>query len=180
MELIISRGKHRETVRVRSLASGYEVAVGERLYQVDSEDLGSGLRSLILSRTAADGKPAEETTRHAEASVHPRGDGHYDVFHGAPEASRLRVADPLTHLAQESLVGGEGGGRRQVTAYMPGRVVALLVAEGDEVQEGQGVLVLEAMKMENEIPAESSGKVLRLLVENGQAVDSGDPLFEIE
>ncbi|MCH9648528.1 MAG: biotin/lipoyl-binding protein [Deltaproteobacteria bacterium] len=63
---------------------------------------------------------------------------------------------------------------------MPGRVVTLLVSEGDQVEEGQGILVLEAMKMENEIPAESSGVVSRLLVECGQAVDNGDPLFEVE
>ena len=63
---------------------------------------------------------------------------------------------------------------------MPGRVVALLVAQGDQVEPGQGVLVLEAMKMENEIAAEAAGVVSQFFVEEGQAVEGGDPLFEVE
>ena len=62
---------------------------------------------------------------------------------------------------------------------MPGRVVAVLVEAGAPVDAGQGVVVLEAMKMENEIQAESAGVVSRILVEPGQAVEGGDPLFEI-
>ena len=63
---------------------------------------------------------------------------------------------------------------------MPGRVIEILAQEGQEVAAGQGVLVLEAMKMENEIQAENDGVVRRILVETGQAVEGGDPLFEIE
>ena len=62
---------------------------------------------------------------------------------------------------------------------MPGRVVELLVAEGDRVEEGQGVLVLEAMKMENEIQAEREGVIERFFVADGQAVEGGNPLYEI-
>jgi biotin carboxyl carrier protein len=63
---------------------------------------------------------------------------------------------------------------------MPGRVVTLLAAEGQVVAAGQGVLVLEAMKMQNEIQAEHDGTVARILVQPGQSVDGGDPLFELE
>jgi biotin carboxyl carrier protein len=63
---------------------------------------------------------------------------------------------------------------------MPGRVVAVLVEPGAEVRRGQGVVVLEAMKMENEIQAESDGVVRTLHVEPGQAVEGGDPLFDLE
>jgi biotin carboxyl carrier protein len=62
---------------------------------------------------------------------------------------------------------------------MPGRVVAVLAAEGEAVEAGQGVVVLEAMKMENEIRAEHAGTVGRLFVQPGQAVEGGDPLFEL-
>ncbi|TNF74372.1 MAG: acetyl-CoA carboxylase biotin carboxyl carrier protein subunit [Acidobacteria bacterium] len=62
---------------------------------------------------------------------------------------------------------------------MPGRVVALLVEEGQEVESGDGLVVLEAMKMENEIRAETAGVVRKILVSEGQAVEGGDPLFEI-
>jgi biotin carboxyl carrier protein len=63
---------------------------------------------------------------------------------------------------------------------MPGRVVALLAEEGSSVEQGQGILVLEAMKMENEIAAERDGTLKKLFVELGQPVEGGDPLFEIE
>ena len=62
---------------------------------------------------------------------------------------------------------------------MPGRVVAVLVEEGHQVEVGQGVVVLEAMKMENEIRAEVAGKVTKLHVRPGQSVEGGDLLFEI-
>jgi biotin carboxyl carrier protein len=92
----------------------------------------------------------------------------------------VEVVDPLTHLARQAHVSAGGAVRRQVTAYMPGRVVAILAAEGTPVEAGAGVVVLEAMKMENEIQAEGAGVVRKILVEVGQAVEGGDPLFELE
>ncbi|REK07215.1 MAG: biotin/lipoyl-binding protein [Acidobacteria bacterium] len=62
---------------------------------------------------------------------------------------------------------------------MPGKVVKVLVEAGARVEAGQGVLVLEAMKMENEIQAESSGVLAEIFVSEGQAVQGGDPLFEV-
>jgi biotin carboxyl carrier protein len=67
-------------------------------------------------------------------------------------------------------------GRQQITAPMPGKIVKVLVKEGEQVQAGQGLLVVEAMKMQNEISSPKSGKVERLNVEEGQAVNSGDVL----
>jgi biotin carboxyl carrier protein len=90
------------------------------------------------------------------------------------------VTDPLTHLARQGAAGKGARRRQQVTAYMPGRVVSVLVAAGDSVQPGQGVLVLEAMKMENEIQAEHDGVIQRVCVAPGQAVEGGDVLFELE
>jgi biotin carboxyl carrier protein len=59
-------------------------------------------------------------------------------------------------------------------------VVAILAAEGVHLEAGTGVVVLEAMKMENEIQIEHAGVVKRLAVEVGQAVEAGDLLFELE
>ncbi|MCS7242509.1 biotin/lipoyl-containing protein [Candidatus Caldatribacterium sp.] len=67
-----------------------------------------------------------------------------------------------------------------VRAPMPGRIVAVNVKKGDEVQAGQVAIILEAMKMENEIPIEHSGIVTQVYVEENDTVDVGDPLFEIE
>ncbi|MFQ5351186.1 MAG: biotin/lipoyl-containing protein, partial [Thermoanaerobaculia bacterium] len=88
--------------------------------------------------------------------------------------------DPLAYLASHALDEAAEHASQTVTAYMPGRVAAVLVEEGAQVVAGDGVLVLEAMKMENEIQAERDGVVGRILVGLGEAVEGGDPLFELE
>ena len=92
----------------------------------------------------------------------------------------LEPADGFpTHLARSAHAASGAGGVQRITAYMPGRVVDILVGEGEEVEAGQGLVVLEAMKMKNEIQAESAGVVRKVLVEKDQAVEGGDPLVEI-
>ena len=63
---------------------------------------------------------------------------------------------------------------------MPGKVVRVLVQTGDRVEAGQGLMVVEAMKMQNEIKSPKSGVVERILVAEGQAVNSGEVLAWIE
>lgn len=167
MDLVVRHGEREERVQVRRNGEGYEVAIGGRTYQIDAEAARAGLHSLRI-----------DGAQH-EVAVRRQGEGTYWVstVHGS---GLVEVADPLTHLAAQTR-GGPGGRRRQtVKAYMPGRVVTLLVQEGQEVASGQGILVLEAMKMENEIRAEYDGTVTKIHVQPGQAVDMGNPLFELE
>ena len=74
----------------------------------------------------------------------------------------------------------EAEGRQQVVAPMPGKVVRLLVKTGDTVEAGQGLLVVEAMKMQNEIRSPKSGVVERLLAQEGQPVNAGEILAWVE
>ena len=69
--------------------------------------------------------------------------------------------------------------RREVKAPMPGKVVKLLVGAGDTVASGQGVLLFEAMKMQNEIKSPQDGVVGEMAVHEGQAVEARDRLFVI-
>jgi len=66
-----------------------------------------------------------------------------------------------------------------VTAPMPGKILRVLVSEGQEVKTGQGLVVLEAMKMENEIPAPKDGVVKKIYVKENDTVNTGDPLIEL-
>ena len=68
----------------------------------------------------------------------------------------------------------EAEGRQQVLAPMPGKVVRVLVSAGDSVRAGQGLLVVEAMKMQNEVRAPKSGTIDRVRVVEGQTVNAGD------
>jgi len=71
-------------------------------------------------------------------------------------------------------------GPRKITAPMPGKVVRLLVHEGDEVEPGSGVAVVEAMKMQNEIKSPKKGIIQKILVSEGSAVNAGDVLAIVE
>lgn len=166
MDLIVRQGEREEKVRVRRDGDHYEVTVGERTWTVDAKTARGGLRSLRI-----DGA-------HHEVAVSLRGEDYWISTRdgGGP----VSVTDPLTHLASQTRGGGGGKRRQKVTAYMPGRVVAILIEEGQAVTAGQGVVVLEAMKMQNEIRAEHDGTITRIHVQTGQAVEGGDPLFEMD
>jgi biotin carboxyl carrier protein len=87
------------------------------------------------------------------------------------EDERERAANLAARAA------AKGGG--PVKAVMPGVVLQLLVAPGDEVEEGQPLLILEAMKMQNEIAAPAAGKVKKLTAQPGMAVEARQPLCVI-
>ncbi len=77
--------------------------------------------------------------------------------------------------------GGKGAaGKAMVTSPMPGKVVRLLVAEGEEVLSDQGVIVVEAMKMENELKSAVAGKVKEIFVQEGEVVEAGAKLLLVE
>jgi biotin carboxyl carrier protein len=67
-----------------------------------------------------------------------------------------------------------------IASPMPGKVVAVLVKEGDEVEQGQGLIVVEAMKMENELKAPRAGVVRQLTAQEGQPIDAGKTLCVVE
>jgi biotin carboxyl carrier protein len=72
------------------------------------------------------------------------------------------------------------GGKVEVKAPMPGKVVKLLVGDGETVEKGQGVLLFEAMKMQNEIKSPLAGSIVSMAVKEGQAVESREPLFTVK
>ncbi len=82
---------------------------------------------------------------------------------------------PVAPASPAAPVAGEG----VVTSPMPGKILKILVKEGEEVKTGQTLLTLEAMKMENEIPSPKNGTIKKILIKEGDTVDTGQPLIEI-
>ena len=78
------------------------------------------------------------------------------------------------------MAGHKKGGKRELRAAMPGIVADVKVAVGDSAEEGQTLVVLEAMKMQNPLTAEAPGKVTRVLCKKGEAVAAGALLLELE
>lgn len=89
----------------------------------------------------------------------------------------VEVRDPRRWNRNAAL--GAQGGVQQVAAPMPGKVVRVLVAVGDTVEEGQGIVVVEAMKMQNEMKAARAGKIASLTAQPGATVSAGEVLATI-
>jgi biotin carboxyl carrier protein len=90
----------------------------------------------------------------------------------------VEVRDPRS--LRERTRGREDHGPKKITAPMPGKVVRLLAREGDEVEAGRGIAVVEAMKMQNEIKSPKKGTVKKILFGEGAAVNAGDVLAIVE
>jgi biotin carboxyl carrier protein len=158
--------------RVRVEAAGdnrFTIAVDGQPHVVDAVRLGDAGMSLLFG----DGE------RSVEAQVVP----------GAAPGEKLVWLDGVTAEAtidgRRARRGGATGaqrdnGDRRILAPMPGRVVRVLVGPGDEVEARQPVLVIEAMKMENELRAPRAGRVKDVAVEQGASVEAGRVLVVIE
>lgn len=111
-----------------------------------------------------------------------RGDarGRYTIWMGGFRYD-VEAVDERTRVIRDLTgVSAAAAGPAPLKAPMPGLIVRVNVAEGDQITAGQGLIVMEAMKMENELRAASAGKVKRVAVAAGQAVEKGALLVEIE
>jgi biotin carboxyl carrier protein len=114
--------------------------------------------------------------RSYEVTVEENGEG-FRVQVGT-EALQVQRLDPLRRARQGS--GPARASQTRVRSVMPGKVVRVLVEEGEQVSEGQPLIVLEAMKMENEVLAPFAGTVVRVPVGPGAAVEGGAELLVLE
>ena len=101
------------------------------------------------------------------------------VIHLAGKRHPYRVDDPRSLKSRRSRHAGTDG-PKSVTASMPGRVVRVLAKVGDLVEAHQGIVVIEAMKMQNELKSPKAGKVVQVRAEPGDTVVAGDVLAVIE
>jgi len=96
----------------------------------------------------------------------------------------FQLQDERSHARKARQQAAGGGtaieGKAEIKAQMPGKVVMMKVKEGDDVEQGQGVVVVEAMKMENEIGAPKTGKVTAVKVAEGDSVETGTLMVVIE
>lgn len=142
-------------MKLRILVNGNPV-------EVDAEQLKSvaevepGVYSIL-----ADGRSFE--VRVAGASVQVDG-----------RKFTAEVYDPRDRSEKSS--AAVGAGRQNIVAPMPGKVIRVLVREGDAVEAGQGLVVVEAMKMQNEMKALRAGHVVEVIAKDGDTVSAGDTL----
>ncbi len=114
-----------------------------------------------------------------EATINPEDDE--TVVYHAQQQYRVKLIDEQTHrLNQMGIKTTETIGTQLIKAPMPGLVVKILVKEGDTVQKGDSLLLIEAMKMENEIKANHPGVVTGIYVSEKEAVEQGAKLMTVE
>lgn len=164
----------------------YYVTIGERTFEIE---LDAGAVRLDGTEVSADLRVVPGTPLH-----HLTLDGASHALHAVPgtetgmwtlhtDGARLdvEVVDQRTRAIRAMTArAAKPRGPRPVKAPMPGLVVRMLVAAGERVRAGQGVAIVEAMKMENELRADADGVVARIAVAPGQAVEKGAVMIEFE
>jgi biotin carboxyl carrier protein len=154
---------------------------------VDIEQLGEGRYALTLNgeRHEVDAKTLEHgaVTMLVDGSsynveLEPHGDEVAVLVKG--QVTRIDVTDERRRRMRQAAGGFTAEGKQTISAPMPGKVVKVLVSLGDEVKEGQGLVVVEAMKMENELKSPKAGKVVELPAKEGTAVENGAKLVVVE
>jgi biotin carboxyl carrier protein len=164
---LLDGGKREQTVEVTQQGPGiFEVRLGGQVHLVDAYRHDYGTLSLLV-----DGASYSATLDERGARLHVRvADSVYPIEILDEKKLRLRRAVGRSPVE----------GKRTLTAPMPGKVVKVLVALGDEVKEGQPLVVVEAMKMENEMKSPRDGKVVELHVREGQTVEGNAKLCAVE
>jgi biotin carboxyl carrier protein len=155
-------------IEVEQLAANLlRLKFGERQFEVDVRRVGRLSFSIIVNNRSFD------------LEVVYAGEGMIVTSRGV--ATRVTLEDDRRRLRYAAAAGRANlAGKAELKAMMHGRVVNLLVKVGDEVGLHQGVIVVEAMKMENELKSPKAGRVLEVKVEAGQTVEKGELLVVIE
>jgi biotin carboxyl carrier protein len=167
-------GDRLRTVEIQRHAQGYDVFVDGQRHLVDAVRVGGAAWSLLVQA------PDRSESRSVEAAVLPRAessgfDVHIDGFQ-----IPVDLKGGLGRRTRDVGPNGRGSGPQRVTAPMPGRVLRVLVKPGDAVKARQGLVVVEAMKMENELRARREGQVREVLVAEGQSVEAGTALVVVD
>jgi len=152
-------------VEITRAGGRYRVALEDEVLLVDARPTGGGVWSLLLDQAST---VADVTEENGSFVVHVEG-----------ETYAIRVEEETRYIIRTR--GGAAASAGQVLkAPMPGRVVLVGVAVGQAVKPGDSLVILEAMKMENEFKAGVRGTVKEIRVEVGQTVNPGDVLLVIE
>lgn len=169
MKYFVEIGGRRREVALDEIAPDrYRITLDGETHEVDHREIAGTECSLILGG------------RSFRLAVESQGNGRWLVSDGRQPISVL-VQDEREAIESEILDRKQSiGGGATVKSIMPGIVREVRVAGGDAVAEGAPILILEAMKMENEVRAPAAGRVKRILVRTGDAVAAGQDLFEIE
>ena len=167
MNYVATIGERDAKITVEQLGgSGYRVTIDGVAHVVDAQRITGNLWSVLAGNASFEVDVTRAPAEEYEVLI--RGDCHKFTLMNEQRRAMIRAG------------GKVAVGKAMVTSPMPGKVVKLLVEEGEEVRVDQGVVVVEAMKMENELKSAVAGKVKEIFVKEGQVVESGAKLLLVE
>jgi len=161
--------------------------LGEQSYTVEIEETGKSVYRVSVdgNEFLVDGKKTGRTNfslivdnRSFEIEVDNSGDEYRVLVDG--RNYHIRLLDERRVRVGAAQAGLQLQGRQTVSVPMPGKIIAVLVSEGDAVEKGQGLVIVEAMKMENEVRSPIAGAVKEIRVKPGETVEGGAPLVIVE
>lgn len=159
MKFQVRIGGRAQSVELERGRRGWRCRLEGQVRLVDVAEVAPGVLSLLLD--------GQSFTVCVEST-----DGGYRV-HSRGADLAAAVENPRRWTGRSRHAGPVRAGRHEVTAPMPGKVVRVLVGEKQEVENGQGLVVVEAMKMQNEIPSPRAGVVEAVRVREGDTVEHG-------
>lgn len=175
MTFEVAIGDRIRTVGIVRKGGLLHVELDGRLHIVDARRVNDSVVSMLVQ---LDGAAAPSRSIDASFATQPVA-GDLDV-HLDGRTIPLQIRPAGSFGRQNKHGGAAGSGPQRVTSPMPGKVVRVLVKPGDEVKARQGLVVVEAMKMENELRAARDGRVRDVSVAEGQSVDAGTLLLIVE
>jgi len=166
MKMLAKYGKQQEEIKViKREGPLLQVSIGGREYTLDVEKVEEGVYSVINSRKSHNMEIIKNEKKNLY-TVNTR----YKTFDIEIASAASTSGNSKQKFAQVE----------QITAPIPGKIISVKAAEGDPVEEYQTLVVLSAMKMENELKAPASGIILKVHVEEGNVVKEGAVLIEVK
>ena len=172
MKLRVSIGDHQTDIQILDQASLLNADIDGRRYELEARELESGVYLLQLGPRVYECRVRGVDAKGGASEVKIEVDIGQQVF-------QITFIDPK-RLRSSQRAGAQTDGSARITAPMPGRVVRVLVELGAHVEAGAGLIVVEAMKMQNEMKSPRAGVVTSLNAEPGMTVNAGDVLVVIE
>jgi biotin carboxyl carrier protein len=176
MTFDVAIGETVRTVGIVRKGAVLHVEVDGRLHIVDARRVDEAAISMLVQLEGGAGASRSVDAAFASKTAADEFDVHLD---GLTVPVRIRPAGSFGRQKKGG-PGAHASGPQRVVAPMPGKVVRVLVKPGDEVKARQGLVVVEAMKMENELRAARDGRVRDVSVHEGQSVDAGAVLLVVE
>lgn len=164
MKLELRIGDRALNLEIERHGGQFQFCIDGRAVTADVKQIQPEVYSILI-----DGEVFEARVEAGAGRLHVQIDG---------SEFSIAIADPRRWRRDHNQIAAAEG-HQQIISSMPGKVVRVMVRVGDAVEAGQGLLVVEAMKMQNEIKSPKAGKIDRIAAQEGQTVNAGEVLAVI-